>query len=190
MRAKTRNQRHPPRGGRRIGCRGASMVEAVFMISIFIMFFIGQVYFRSLYENKLHVQRLGRAAAVAFAMNACQGNDPLAPVKPDLGSAQNNGTTGSTQGNSSGIQAQPTGSVGTGGGDPVGGAMQGSGFTGDPIAVFNLQAAAAGTAQQGLSTVGFQSTVHTTASMSCGDKQEGGNVSDAIQYVIGEFKTQ
>jgi hypothetical protein len=174
----------------RNGQRGASMVEAVFMISIFIMFFIGQVYFRSLYENKLHVQRLGRAAAIAYAMNACRGDDALAPVRPDLGSAQPNGQAGSSQGNSSGIQEQPSGSVGTGGGNPVGGAMSNGGFVGDPIAVFNMQAAAAGTAQQGWATIGYKATVHTTASVSCGDQQRKGDPADAVQFIISEFQTQ
>jgi hypothetical protein len=176
-------------GRRRAG--GAAMIEALFVISIMVSFFIAMVYVRSLYENKLHVQRLGRAAALAYAMSACKDQgDPLLPIRPDLGSAKNSGTSGAQQGNnpSSAITPQSTQNVGDKGGDPVSGAMKGSGFVGDPLALFTLDANAAATVPQGWTTAtAFQHTVRTIATISCGDKQEAGDVKGAIHYVIDEF---
>jgi len=164
------------------------LVEALVVISVFILFFMGEVYFRSLYENKLHVQRLARAAAVAYAMDACQDNDPLASVRPDFGSnVQTTGTPSTTQGSAS-INAQPTGNVGSGG-NSVGNAMRKSGFAGDTIANISLQAKAGATARDGFKKKGWSTTVTTTSSMSCGDKQEKGDVKGAIDYIKGEFQT-
>ncbi len=169
------------------------MVEAVVVISVFVTFFLGMVYFRSLYEQKLRVQQLGRAGVVAFAMKGCpSGGDPMASIKADLGAVQDN--SGSPSGGSSGDPSKkvqvPSTSVGQNSkGDPVAGAVGKSGFAGDPISVFNLQAPASGTSKSSpITSVGFNSTVHTTAAMSCGDKQEAGNVKDAIQYIGNLFQ--
>ena len=62
--------------------RGAAMVEAIVVISVFILFFVGMVYFESLYHEQLRALQLARAAAVAYAMDACPDNtDPLRTVR-------------------------------------------------------------------------------------------------------------
>jgi len=73
------------------------MVEAICVISVFILFFLGMVYFESLYRKSLRVYQLARAAAVADAMGGCLNPDPLAAIQQDL------------QG-SSGTNSQPTSS--------------------------------------------------------------------------------
>jgi hypothetical protein len=171
--------------------RGASMVEAVFVISIFVSFFFGMVYFKSVYHQKLRVQELGRAGVVAYAMNACPtGGDQLAPIRPDLQNVQDNSNnpSGKQEGTAPAATAssKPIGQQNQG--DPVTGAMSSSGFTGDPLSVINLQAPASALGQSGLTTLGFQTTVHTVATMSCGDKQEDGNVNGVIGYVKDLFK--
>lgn len=166
------------------------MVEAVFVISVFILFFLGMAYFRSMYQQKLRVSRLARAAAVGYALNGCQG-DPLALINQDLGSASNGGQSGSTQGSTQGVTGQagskgdPTVSGNSGSGNPVSSSLGSSGMTGDPIAVLNLQGpAAAGTTQSSpwATKIGFSATVSTSSYMSCGDVAQPGTAAGAWNY--------
>jgi hypothetical protein len=60
------------------------MVEALVVISIMILFFLGMVYFDALYAQKLRVMSLARSATVAYAINGCQG-DPLGYIEPQIG---------------------------------------------------------------------------------------------------------
>jgi hypothetical protein len=169
---------------------GAAMIEAIFVISVFVLFFISMVYIRALYENKLRVMRLGRAGALVFAMNACQNqNDPLQPVRPDLGSATDNGNSGTQQGNANNaIKPSSSQPVGQKGGDIIGTTMQKSGFTGDPLSVIGLGSNSAASVQQGWTqrTI-YQSKVSTVSTVSCGDKQEDGKLGDAIKYIASQF---
>ena len=73
------------------------MVESLVVISIMILFFLGMVYFSALYQQKLRVMALARAATVAYGMNGCTGNE--------LGYIQNE--MGGTNPNPSGPQAGP-----------------------------------------------------------------------------------
>ena len=178
------------RGHNRASKRGAAMVEAVFMISIFILFFLGMVYFRSMYQQKLRVQRLARAAAVSYALAACNGN-PLASIQADLGNASDN-NSGQQQGNANlgGMTPNPSGVGSNGGGSasPVASAMGNEGVVGDPIAGINVQAPAAGTSTgQFGQQIGFKANVGSSAYMSCGENQEDGNVGGSLQYIKGEI---
>ena len=63
--------------------RGAIFVESIIVITFFTTCFIGTMFFRELYVKKARVQRVARAAAMSFAMNACQG-DPNAGLDKDM----------------------------------------------------------------------------------------------------------
>lgn len=69
--------------------RGAVLVEAVTVISFFIVCFLGIIYFKDLYTAKLHAQRLARASAIAHAMGACRGS-ATAGIEDDLPSKSRN----------------------------------------------------------------------------------------------------
>src|SRR5437763_62212 len=71
--------------------RGAAMVEAIVIISVFILFLLGTVYFKNLYQQKLHVLRLGRASTLAYSMAAC-GIPPTQPIQKDLYGANGSAT--------------------------------------------------------------------------------------------------
>ncbi|MBX3220292.1 MAG: hypothetical protein KF795_07205 [Labilithrix sp.] len=64
--------------------RGAILVEAIIVITFFITCFVGVVYFRELYLQKLRVQRLARSATLAHAMGACEA-DPRGAIERDIG---------------------------------------------------------------------------------------------------------
>lgn len=67
--------------------RGAVFVEALIVISVFILFLLGIIYFRELYVGQMRLQRLARAAAVAHSMGACD-SDVRSTLKYDLGKDQ------------------------------------------------------------------------------------------------------
>jgi hypothetical protein len=166
------------------------MVEAICVISVFILFFLGLVYFRSMYEQKLRGTRLARSAAVEYALAGCNG-DPLASIQADLGTAQNNGSA-QQQGSADTSKMTPNPNLGNtnGGGGGVGQALGNSGMVGDPIAGISVTAPAAGTTKTSAlgQRIGFQSKVGADSYMSCGDPQADGTVQGALQYVKGMFK--
>lgn len=85
----------PTRAGKiaaRAARRGAILVEAIIVISFFITCFIGVVYFRELYLQKMRVQRLARSASLAHAMGACEA-DPRAAIDRDIGARRFESTT-------------------------------------------------------------------------------------------------
>jgi hypothetical protein len=161
------------------------MVEAIAVISIFILFFLGMAYFRSMYQQKLRIMRLGRAAAVGYALNGCTG-DPLALVNPDLKGASNGGQSGQSNGSAPGLSGTPGAdpSVGQNAGNPVGQALGSQGMVGDPIGVINMQAPASGTTQSSpmAQTVGFNANVSSNSYMSCGEVPQPGTAAGAISY--------
>jgi Flp pilus assembly protein TadG len=170
----------------RNGERGTAMIEAIFVISVFILFFLGMVYFRSMYQQKLRMTRLARAAAVGYALDGCSGSNPLAQVQADLGNATNTGQAGAQQGSGGGISS---GNPQVGSGNPVQGAQSSKGTFGDPITEMQMSGPAAGTTQSSpvAPKIGFKATVATTSFMSCGQAPEAGSVSGALQYVKGLF---
>ena len=161
------------------------MIEAIFCISVFILFFLGMVYFRSMYQQKLRMERLGRAAAVAYALEGCSGSNPLAQIQADLGNATNTGQPGEQQGTGAGIGGNPS----VGSGSPLSGAQQSKGTFGDPVTEISMSGPASATTQNGVfgPKFGFTANVGTTSFMSCGQAPEAGSVSGALQYVKGLF---
>jgi len=74
--------------------RGSVLVEAVAVISVFVLFFGGIVYFGKLYVEHLTVARLARATAMAHAVGACKG-DPAARLGAGAGTRRMDGKTAS-----------------------------------------------------------------------------------------------
>ncbi|MGA7124201.1 MAG: hypothetical protein WBY94_29130 [Polyangiaceae bacterium] len=164
------------------------MVEAIVVISVFILFFVGMVYFESLYHEQLRALQLARAAAVAYAMDACPDNtDPLRTVEKDLHGASGSGSPQPTTSATVPVSAnRPVGQ----GGDALGGAMQKSGFAGDKVTHVTVQGKAAGTTQGpgALSQRwGFRQNVVSNSYMSCGDPQRDGDPGGLWYLVTRSF---
>ena len=161
------------------------MVESIIVISVFILFFVGMVYFKSLYTQKLRVQRLARAAAVAHAMGACEGN-ALDRIKNDMQQS----ATGTGSGKQAGDAKITTPTAGDKAGAPLGKALDNQGVVGDPIAGVFIQGNAAGNSRQNAWSApkGFAAKVGSNAYMSCGDDQHDGNPAGFLDFVKGEFK--
>jgi Tfp pilus assembly protein PilX len=71
---------------RRARQRGAIFVEAIIVITFFVLALMGLVYFRSLYTKKLTAMRLARSAALVHSMGACKNNEPQSWIAKDMGS--------------------------------------------------------------------------------------------------------
>jgi hypothetical protein len=165
--------------------RGTAMLEAIIVISVFILFFVGMIYFRKLYQEQLTVMRLSRAAAVGYAMNGCNGS-PTENISKDLtGSTIVVETTGTPSGTTHvGSTGSTNPKVGKSSGNPVGGALGGTGLDGDKIATDTLSTtAAAGSPESAL----FKATVKSTSFMTCGEPHKAGDASDMLSYVKDLF---
>ena len=171
------------------------MVEAVCVIPVFVLFFLGMTYFRQTYQEKLRLMRLARAAASAYALNGCEG-DPIASIRQDLGDASDTGRSGQTRGS----QAGPIGTAGSSGdpsvsgnqssGNPVSSALGSSGMIGDPIAAVSLEGSATVATQSSAwaQRAGFHSTLSTSSYVSCGDVPKSGTAAGAWSYAEELFK--
>ena len=78
-RAPTTRATSPGRGQsryarRRAGKRGAVMVEALIVISLLILGFMGLVFFRGYYEKTLQATRLARGSIIVYSMTGCTEN--------------------------------------------------------------------------------------------------------------------
>jgi len=168
--------------------RGAAMVEAIVVISIFILFFLGMVYFESLYHEQLRVQQLARAGAFAYAMKACpDGEDATLAVQADLHNAS--GGSSPQTGNAN-VPVQSKKQVGNQGSDPLGGAMKMGGFALDKITDVKITGKAAGTTQSGglfSPRWGFRRDVVSDSYLSCGDPQKDGNAGGLFSLVKSAF---
>jgi hypothetical protein len=58
----------------RSGERGASLVEAVAVIPVFLLFMAGMSYMHRLYTHKLTVESSARSHTMAYALGGCQGD--------------------------------------------------------------------------------------------------------------------
>ena len=174
--------------------RGAAMVEAVIVVSVFILFFLGLSFFRRMNEQKFKVAQLSRTAAVAYALSGCpKGGDALAQIKPDLGSATDN-QSGQSTGSSTGIgggSSDPTlpGSNKGSSQSPVGSLMGNQGVAGDPIAGISLKAGAQAGTNDGTAFSGnkvfLHTTVHADSYMSCGEQRQDGDKNGNFSFSGG-----
>jgi hypothetical protein len=165
--------------------RGTAMLEAIIVISVFILFFVGMIYFRKLYQEQLTIMRLSRAAAVGYAMNGCNGTPTENISKDLLGTSIVVDATGDPSGSTHvGSTGGTNPKVGKKGGNPVGGALGGTGLDGDKIASDTLSTtASAGSPESAL----FKATVRSTSFMTCGEPHKAGDASDMLTYVKDLF---
>jgi hypothetical protein len=169
---------------RRATERGAAMVEAIVVMPVLILVFVGMSYFHHLYKKQLLVMRLARVAAVAYGMSGCNGS-PTENVAPDFVA---NGIDVGASGTSPG--STHVGSIGgaapaVGSGNAVGSALDSKGMDKDAVASVRLSSAAA--AGDPVYAAVLRSSITSTAYMSCGEVPMQGDVGDALKFVKGLF---
>lgn len=165
--------------------RGAVFVEAVIIISCFVLFLIGLLFFRDLFLKKLRLARVARASAIAYSMGGCTDNDPSAWAKADLGGGNNAGTGRNNQ-------QQPTRES-----QPVTGSQEAQNIvrglpgTGTDDSVLNpIGSVKLGgrVETRSRSGPGFASDQSWSSHVTCGDKVRDGDFGEIVGVVTSNFK--
>ncbi len=165
----------------RRGQRGAVFVEAIVVISVFTLCFLGVLYFRQLYVAKLAVQRLARTSAMAHAMSACKA-DPRAGLEQDLAHAP---TQSKKQGSGTSIKVEAPGSDLAN--DVINAIISSTSL--DEVTAVSLFATASATTQRDpLSPKqGFESDVSSESFVSCMDPVSDDQFGQIIPHVKAIF---
>ncbi len=166
--------------------RGAAFVEAVIVISFFILALSGIVYFKTLYRTKIRASRIARASTIQYAMIGCpEGAGVAAGTAEDRKGLAPSGDS---------ENAQVKNNSDTGGlNDPKSQAAAGSiagtsGFFLNPITKIGMFGAPKVTVKRGfLSEDSFKGTVKSISYASCPDKVRNGDFDEVIGYVKDAF---
>ena len=159
------------------------MVEAVIVITFFVIAFVGLTYFRVLYTEKLRTQRIARAAALGHAMGACRG-DPDAASAPEVG--RRAVSTRTLEGVPFDVVPRGTG----GGGDILGRARDKNQTAGaDSVAEVSITGGAAASTQPGpaAADTGFSAKVATSSYVVCGDATPEDRYEGMVDAVLSAF---
>jgi hypothetical protein len=179
--------------------RGAAMIEAVLVFSVFILVLIGMVYFRALYVKKLGAQRMARAAVIAHSMAGCKEN----PVRNWLSRDGNGYRIVGSQPSRTSIPNQKGTAEPSAGSEPeslaprlLGSLGRASNTTSDGKGILNPitdarvngdveVAPRAGVLDKG----GFRGEVGSQSFLSCGDEVKTGDYGAIIDVIKDELAT-
>jgi hypothetical protein len=180
---------------RRARTRGAILVEALIVISLLILGFMGLVFFRAYYTKTLVATRLARGSILVYSMTGCgDSNHPREWIgNRDLANLTAAAPNGAEQPARS---TAPPATAGQEGGSVL---SRLPGLSGDgggimnPISTSDLSGRVrVRTSSGALSperTV-FDQQVHARSFVSCGDPIRDGDFEDAIKYITGIFDTK
>jgi hypothetical protein len=158
---------------RKIGQRGASLVEAVAVIPVFILFFVGMIYVHKIYAKKMDAQRLARSETMAYALGGCQG-DYATVVHTNDGQQQNAPPSPLPDPNSIHPQGQQAQNM-------------------DQHASYGIaslrhtSSKVQGTVDMGNDLQSAKKTMSSSSVAMCGDKPVDGNLKGLINYAIHLF---
>jgi hypothetical protein len=153
--------------------RGASLVEAVAVIPIFLLFFVGMLYMFKLYSQKMSAQSAARSHAMAYALGGCRG---------DYGTVtQSNGgslTTAPPSGVSDPSSLHPQ--------DPNGQQMETQG--GESVATLShTSSKVQSTFDPGTTLPSATKSVSSTSTVMCDEVPQDGSLKGLINYAIHLF---
>jgi hypothetical protein len=171
------------------------MVEALIVISLLILGFMGVAFFREFYVKTLVAARLARGSALVHSMTGCgTNNEPAQWIgRPDLAnlaaarpnstqapaSDPNTGANASSSGKSGQVMSRVPGLSGDGGGIM------------NPMTTTDLSGRIRARTSDGTlspeRTI-FDAEVRARSFVSCGDPVRNGEFSDVIGYISGIFK--
>jgi hypothetical protein len=151
--------------------RGAAMIESLIVISVMILFFLGMVFFHSMYGQKLRAISLARSATVAHAINACN-DDPTAYIQAELNGATQ--TSIPQPGGSYDFTGNKPPQLGLSGSSPVPGFLANSNFTNEIQTEMDITTHAGVQAQDNMTPMGFQASPSTASFALCGDRERDG----------------
>jgi hypothetical protein len=156
------------------------MVESLVVISIMVLFFMGMVFFHSLYGQKLRALTLARSAAVAHAMNAC-ADEPTSYIQGQLGGAAS--TSVPLPGASFDPKAVSAPDVGLSHNSPVANWLATLNFTTEVTTEVDVTTHAGAQAQENMKVFGFQASPSTASFALCGDRESQGNYENVVKSI-------
>jgi hypothetical protein len=174
--------------------RGAALVEALIVISLLILGFMGTVFFRDFYVKTLVATRLARGSILVYSMTGCGDNN--APAQwigradlANLTAAQPNSAQAPAAGPNTGANARSTGKAGDVMGRIPGLSGDGGGIL-NPTATSDLTGRVRVLTSDGAlspqRTI-FDSRVRARSFVSCGDPVRNGDFGDVLSYISGLF---
>jgi hypothetical protein len=169
--------------------RGAVFVEAVMVVSVMILLFLGLTFFRMLYVNSLITSRLARAGGIAYAMSGCKD------ILPKTWIAKDAKKYAILPPNASNDTAQTNKPIATQGSNDAKGVTQNMpGMTGgnflNPIATVSDQGSVS--AQTSTQRIGgmkkvFSKTLKPRSFVTCNDVVRDGSFGEVFDYVKSVF---
>ena len=158
---------------RRARSRGASLVEAVAVIPVLLLFMVGMMYMHNLYSQKMKAQFAARSHTMAYALGGCAGDFMTVTHASDgtLTSAPP-----SLVGNPSQLHPQ----------DGNGQQMEQQG--GQSVATLrHTSSKVQSTFDPGTTLPNATKSVSSTSTVMCGEVQQTGDLKGLIQYAIHLF---
>jgi hypothetical protein len=180
---------------RRARARGAVMVEALIVISLLILGFVGLAFFREYYVKSLVASRLARGSILVYSMTGC-GNDNVPAQwigRPDLANLTAATPETASQPAADTQQTDARATASGKGGEVM---SRIPGLNGDGSGVMNPMTNSdltgrirARTSTGGLSTqrTVFENQVRARSFVSCGDPIRNGEWEDVLGYIGGVF---
>jgi Flp pilus assembly protein TadG len=169
--------------------RGAVFVEAVIVISILTLGLMGLAFFRKLYVNELHVQRLARAAALAHAMSGCDDEETESWIARDLA---NFAAVAPTQESQPALGSEPGGIPGDASGflDQNGVTTQNGEGIVNRITIADLSGAAAVSSSPDAtgSSTRFEADLRAISYVSCGDTVEKRQYTSVLDMLESQLR--
>jgi len=168
---------------RRRAARGAILVESLIVIVALVLLLVAFLFTDRAFTLQLRVQNASRAAAFAFAMNACEGGLPsgLSPEDAKLIANPN-----AAPGGSQTVADTQIGKIS----EPAAAqafsraAAKNTGF-GMPAAA-SVSAHGVASATDGQETM--NSTMHARTALLCNEKPRAGSLDDAVGYIVDFMK--
>jgi hypothetical protein len=170
---------HPNQQRTRRAARGAILVEALIVIAAMVLLLVAFLYMHGAFALQLRVQNAARAAAFAFALNACEGGLPSGLSAED---AKLIGAPATADGSPQTVADAQTGKIG----EPAAAnafkqaAAKNTGF-GMPAAA-SVSARGTASATDGQETM--SSTMYSRTTLLCNEKPREGTLDDAVSYIV------
>ena len=163
----------------RRAARGAILVEALIVIAAMVLLLVAFLFMHRSFALQLRVQNAARAAAFAFALNACEGGPPSGLSAED---AKLIAAPATADGSSQTVADAQTGKIS----EPAAAkafnqaAAKNTGF-GMPAAA-SVSARATASATDGRETMSGK--MYSRTSLLCNEKPREGTLDDAVSYII------
>jgi hypothetical protein len=171
--------------------RGAIFVEAIIIISTFVLLFLSMVFFRNMYLRKIQVARLARATVMAFSMQGCpdgQRTDQWASVDLDPNAGRNTPPTSTTP-----TPVPPKGKTPSRRANDIMKEIPGGsdGSQLNPIAELGFSMKASATTKTSSNPLaarrGYSKTMSSTSWVSCTEGIRGDSYADVMHYALDRF---